>query len=101
MWPNRAVGREPSANLAEVKAALSRRRRRQPAPPPQPPSKRRGYDPWHKGDGHPRQPHTGPLVHNGRKFTYAEAGRMCGVSAAAMFKRVRKFGWPAAMINAK
>lgn len=88
-------------NAAEVEAALSRRRRATPAPVPQPPSKRRGYDPWHKGDGHPRQPVIVPkeLIHNGRKFTYAEAGMMCGVSAAAMFKRVRKYGWPAAMIG--
>ena len=86
MFPERAIGRDPAINLAEVESALSRRhRRRQPAPPaPSPAPTARHAIP-------PRQPGNGP------KLTNAEAARACGVSPAAMLKRTRKFGLAAAL----
>jgi hypothetical protein len=88
MYPERAIGRDPSINLAEVESALSRRyrrRRRQPAPPPPSPA------PTARRALPPRQPGNGP------KLTNAAAARACGVSPAAMLKRVRKFGLIAAL----
>jgi hypothetical protein len=55
MWPERAIGRDPSANTVEVEAALRSRRPRTATAPPAPNWKsapRRG--PWHKGDGQTR-----------------------------------------------
>jgi hypothetical protein len=102
MWPERAMPQTAEENTAEIEAALSRRRRATPAPVPPPPSRRKP-GPWHRGDGQPRQPVVIPseLTHNGRKLTYAEAGALRGISAAAMFKRVRKFGFAAAMTMGK
>jgi hypothetical protein len=93
-WPERAIGRDPAINVAEVEAALSRRRRPKCCPPttPPPPS-RRPRAPWHKQ----RVVVPKVLIHDGRRFTYAEAGAKCGISGVAMFKRVRRVGWPAAM----
>jgi hypothetical protein len=90
MFPERAIGRDPAINLAEVATALSRRHRRRQPPPPAPspaPAARHAIP--------PRQPG------NGSQMTYAEAGRLVGITGPAMYKRVRKFGWAAAMLIAK
>ena len=80
MFPERAIGRDPAINLAEVESALSRRhRRRQPAPP-------RVVVARHPN---PTGPHQG--------LTNAAAARACGISPAAMLKRTRKFGRAAAL----
>ncbi len=83
MWPNRAIGRDPSINLAEVATALSRRHRRQPPPPSPAPTARHAIPPRQPASGH--------------RFTNAEAARACGISPAAMLKRTRKFGRAAAL----
>jgi hypothetical protein len=36
-------------------------------------------------------------MRDGKKLTYTQAAAMRGVSAAAMFKRVHRFGWSVAM----
>jgi hypothetical protein len=80
LWPERAIGRDPAINLAEVEAALLR-----PQPPRAAPQTRRPAD-----IGEP------PTV-NGKNLTYTRAAAMRGVSAAAMFKRVHRYGWSVAM----
>ena len=106
MWPERAIGRAPRDNLAEVEAALSRRRRLvSPVISSPAPTARRVYEPSHRvtppsppAARHaipPRQPG------NGHQMTFAEAGRLIGITGPAMYKRVRKFGWAVAMIKVK
>jgi hypothetical protein len=81
MWPDRAIGRDPSVNLAEVERALSH-----PQPPRAPaPQTRRPAD---IGE---------PPMRDGKKLTYTQAAAMRGISAAAMFKRVHRYGWSEAM----
>jgi len=38
-----------------------------------------------------------PPTVNGEKLTYTQAAAMRGISAAAMFKRVHRYGWSEAM----
>jgi hypothetical protein len=93
-WPERAIGRDPAINLAEVESALTRRRRRKPPPPLKPASLRRDYSPY-------GPPLTGPLLYNGERLSYEAAGRLVGITGPAMFKRVRRHGWPGALNKAK
>jgi hypothetical protein len=91
MWPER--WREPGDCARELATIENK----PPPPPPPPPRRGRLYAPSHRFNRPPVEPHTGPLEYNGHKYSYAEAGGVCGISAAAMFKRVKKFGWPRAL----
>jgi hypothetical protein len=92
MWPDRAIGRDPSVNLAEVERALSRPRRRVPAAAPVPQTakadRRRTPPPADIGE---------PPMRDGKKLTYTQAAAMRGVSPAAMYQRVHRYGWSEAM----
>ena len=73
MWPERAIGRDPAFNAAEVAIAL----KRHPVPD-RPAPKRRPVAP-------------------AKKMTLREAAALCGISAPAMLKRVERYGFAGAM----
>jgi hypothetical protein len=96
MWPDRAIGRDPSVNLAEVERALSHPRRRVPAPAlaPQAVKADRRRTPGYSG---PPADIGEPPMRDGKKLTYTQAAAIRGVSPAAMHKRVHRYGWSEAM----
>jgi hypothetical protein len=95
MWPDRAISRDPAINLAEVERALSRPARSKcTAPAPQTAKADRRRTPGYSG---PPADIGEPPMHDGKKLTYTQAAAMRGVTAAAMFKRVHRYGWSEAM----
>jgi hypothetical protein len=86
MWPDRAIGRDPGINAAEVERALSRPPHSKCTAPSR--SLRTGLWPVNLGE---------PPMRDGKKLTYTQAAAMRGISAAAMFKRVQRYGWSEAM----
>jgi hypothetical protein len=97
MWPERCLGRDPAINLAEVERALSHPRRRAPAPPaPQTAKADRRRTPGYSGP--PADIGEPPMMPNGKRMTFTEAGRMLGgIAAAAAFKKIHRYGWHRAM----
>jgi hypothetical protein len=77
LWPNRNLGDHYRVGriAEEVEAALTTKRAPQPKSQPQP---------------QPQRP-------DGTQYTYREAAVILGISEAAVFKRVRKYGWNAAL----
>jgi hypothetical protein len=99
MWPDRAISRDPAINLAEVERALSRPARSKctvPAPAPQTAKADRRRTPNYSGP--PADIGQPPMMPNGKKMTFAEAGRLLGgISAAAAFKKIHRHGWAKAI----
>jgi hypothetical protein len=101
MWPDRAISRDPAINLAEVERALSRPARSKCTAP----ALSRAATQTAKADRRRTPNYTPvadiglpPTMPNGRKMTFAEAGRLLGgISAAAAYKKIHKFGWAKAI----
>ena len=101
MWPERALGRDPAINLAEVERALSRPARSKCTAP----ALSRAATQTAKADRRRTSNYSGPpadigqppIMPNGKKMTFTQAAQMRGVSAVAMWKRVHRYGWSEAM----
>ena len=97
-WPERAIGRDPLINMAEVERALARPRRSKcttPAPAPQTAKADRRRTPGYSGP--PADIGQPPMMSNGRKMTFAEAGRILGVTGPAAYKKIHRYGWAKAL----